>query len=757
MIYGKEVEELLSKMTLEEKIAQTLSIATNDCALSEEEKKVVLETGEIQNEQIEEQLRLGLGAFQLPGKNFTVEESVKYRNILQKYIQEHTRLKIPALVHEECLNGQLAKGATIFPRPIGLAGSFNPELVEQVYDAVGREVRARGGHQAFTPVLDIGRDPRWGRIEETFGEDTHLVMQMGLAVVKGLQGGADGVKEDHIISSPKHFAAYGQCDGGRNFAPTNVPLRILRDQIFPPFEKAVKEAHAMGIMPSHAEIDGIPCHGNSWLLDEVLRKEWGFEGIVVSDYGDVERLEILHHIAENKTKAAAYGLRAGVDIDAPSGSAYSVLKEAIDEDPSLLEVLDQTVRRILSVKYRIGLFDRIYVDPDQAAELVNCQEHKEIALKAAEETVILLKNENDILPLEKEKLKRLAVIGPTADPVEFSYYSERPNVGVSILDGIRTQAAGQFDVVYEKGCNLTKEQLAMETETDATLRNPSLYTQEEEEEMIQKAVETADESDIVILCLGGSPNTSREAVTLMKHYGDNASLDLVGQQNELFKRIAATGKPVIVVLINGKPLSCGTIYEHANAVLEGWYLGEQTGTALGKILFGEINPSGKLPVTIVRNSGHLPGYYSQKSTGFINEYLFEEEGPYYWFGYGLSYTKFEYSNLEFSEKNTSEDVLLRVSADIKNVGDRAGKEAVQLYISDPVASITQPDKLLKGFRKIELQPGECKKVCFDIRKEMLMFTGKDYTRVLEPGDFVIMVGKNCKEGLEKVYTLSERK
>lgn len=754
MVYEKEVEALLSQMTLDEKIAQTLSISTNELDLTEEEKRVVLETGELQNKQIKEKLRFGLGAFQLPGKNFTVEESVKYRNILQKYIQEHTRLKIPALVHEECLNGQLAKGATVFPRPIGLAGSFNPELVELAYDAIGREVRARGGHQAFTPVLDIGRDPRWGRIEETFGEDTHLVTQMGMAVVKGLQGGAEGVQKDHIISSPKHFAAYGQCDGGRNFAPTNVPLRILRDQIFPPFEKAVKEAHAMGIMPSHAEIDGIPCHGNSWLLDEVLRKEWGFDGIVVSDYGDVERLEILHHIAENKRKAASYGLKAGVDIDAPSGAAYSVLKEAIEEDPTLMEVLDRTVRRILSVKYRIGLFDQIYMDPAQATELVNCRAHQELALKAAEETVILLRNEKETLPLKKDNLKKLAVIGPTADPVEFSYYSERPNIGISILDGIRAQAEDRFEVVYEKGCGLTKEQLAMETETDVTLRNPSLYTLEEEEELIREAVRAAEESDAVILCLGGSPNTSREAVTLMKHYGDNASLDLVGQQNELFKRIKATGKPVIVVLINGKPLSCGIVYENADAVLEGWYLGQQTGTAIGKILFGEVNPSGKLPVTIVRNAGHLPGYYSQKRTGFIKEYLFEPEGPYYWFGYGLSYTEFAYSNLELSEETDSDEVLLCVSVEIKNVGTRAGKETVQLYISDPVASIAQPDKLLKGFRKIELQPGETRKVSFDITREMLMFTGKDYTRILEPGEFIIMVGKNCKEGLQKVYTIS---
>ncbi len=753
MDYQKRVDELLNEMTLEEKIAQTMAIPTNDLALDDEELQKVLSTGEIQNEQIKEWLRYGLGAFQLPGKNMPVEASVKYRNILQKYVQENTRLKIPVLVHEECLNGQLAEGATMFPRPIGMAGSFNPELVQKVFDVVGREVRLRGGHQAFTPVLDIGRDPRWGRIEETFGEDTHLVSEIGLAAVKGLQGGGDGVDAEHIVSSPKHFVAYGQCDGGRNFAPTNIPMRALKDQILPPFERAVKEGHAMGIMPSHSDIDGIPCHGNRWLLTELLREEWGFEGIVVSDYGDVERLEILHHVVDSKTKAAAQGLRAGVDIDAPAGAAYSVLKEAIEEDPTLESVLDDTVRRILSLKFRLGLFENVYKSPEEAGRIVNCQEHIDVAQEIAEETVILLKNEGEILPLDSKNLKKLAVIGPTATPVEFSYYSARPNVGVSILDGIREKAEGEFEVRYERGCGITKEQLAMETETDVMLQNPTLYTPEEEVETIRSAVELAQNSDVVVLCLGGSPNTSREAVTLMKHNGDNSSLDLVGQQNELLRQVVATGTPTVVVLINGKPLSCGEVYEKANAVLEGWYLGQQTGAAIANVLFGDVNPSGRLPVTIVRNSGCLPGYYSQKRTAFIKDYLFEKEGPYYWFGYGLSYTEFEYSNLTLSGEDLPEGVVMQASVDVKNVGKRDGKEVVQMYISDPVSSMARPMKELKGFQKVLIESGETKKINFKITKEMLEFTGFDYKKVVEPGKFIVIIGKNSNEGLEGSFTI----
>lgn len=747
-----KVEELLQKMTLEEKIAQTMSIYLTDLDLSEGEKEIVLKTGELQNENVKNLLKHGMGAFQLPGKKLPIKECITYRNILQKYVLENTRLQIPVLIQEECLNGHLAKGATVYPRPIAMAGSFDTELVEEVFSAIGKETRIRGGHQAFTPVLDVGRDPRWGRIEETFGEDTYLVTRMGVAAVKGLQGGDNGTTVDHIISTPKHFAGYAQSEGGRNFAPTHITTRILKDEILPPFEAAVKDGKCMGIMPSHAEIDGIPCHGNEWLLKEVLRKEWGFEGVIVSDYSDIERLALLHHVAEDRKEAAVQALQASVDIDAPGGVSYAYLKDAIKENPKLEEILDEAVRRILTVKYRIGLFDNIYADTNKS-EIVNCQEHKKLAEKIAEESVILLKNDNHILPLHEDKLKKIAVLGPNADTVEFSYYSERPNIGVSILEGIKGRVKEKFQIYYEKGCEITKEKLAMETEMDAVLENPGLYTLEEEEESIQKAVEVAKDSDIAIVCLGGSPDTSREAVGLKSHYGDNANLDLVGQQNELLQRVLDTGTPTIVILINGKPLSCGLVYEKANAVLEGWYLGQATGVAIANILFGDVNPSAKLPVTIVRNAGHLPGYYSQRNTGFLKKYLFEEENPYYWFGYGLSYTKFAYENIQLKENIEKDNRLASVSAEIKNVGTRKGTEIVQLYISDTKASVTRPEKELKGFVRLTLEPNEVQKVSFDIAEEMLEFTGVHYQKGIEKGEFILMIGKNCREGLKTTFVL----
>ena len=362
--------ELLSCMTLREKIMQTCSLGPNTFVMSEEERSKMLTEGVLPDRQTK-LLAEGIGSFQLPGKELPPQEGAIYRNLLQKWLQENTRLRIPALVQEECLNGQLAKGATMFPRPIGLAGSFDPDLVREVYDTVGREVRSRGGHQAFTPVLDVGRDPRWGRFEETFGEDTCLVARMGMAVVEGLQGGRDGVQPNHIISSPKHFAGYAQVSGGRNFAPSAVTERVLRDEILPTFEAAVKQTQAGGIMPSHSEIDGVPCHGNPHLLRDILRTEWGFKGIVVSDYNDVLRLDILHHVAQDPAGAAAAALKAGVDMDLPEGSAYRYLEEAIAREPELEQILDEAVLRILRTKMELGLFENPYVNVEMVPDVVH--------------------------------------------------------------------------------------------------------------------------------------------------------------------------------------------------------------------------------------------------------------------------------------------------------------------------------------------------------------------------------------------------
>lgn len=751
----ERVEDLLSIMTLEEKLAQTISIDTTTLLVDEDKEDGLFDAGVLLDENIKSLLVNGIGAFQLPGRRMTPERSAIYRNILQKYVQDHTRLKIPVLSQEECLMGQLAKGSTMFPRPIGLAGTFDTDLVTEIYDAIGKETRARGGHQAFTPVLDIGRDPRWGRFEETFGEDTYLVTRMAVSVVKGLQGGCDGVSNTNIISSPKHFAGYGQCAGGRNFAPTDIPLRQFRDEILPPFKAAVMEAKAKGIMPSHSEIDGIPCHGNKWLLTSVLRDEWGFDGIVISDYNDALRLDVLHHVEADTESGAIKALEAGLDMDIPNGSAYESLLEAAKKSKKVEELINRAVSRILTVKFELGLFENIMVDTDKAKELVQCNEHIALAKKAADKTVILLKNQEDLLPLNTDDLNSIAVIGPNADPVEFSYYSARPNIGVSILDGIKAKVGDQCEVVYEQGCRITKQKEVIETETENIIRNPVLYSLEEELETIEKAVELAKKSDVAVVCIGGSPSTSREAVTLQKNYGDNASLDILGQQNELLRRVIATGTPTVVVLINGKPLSCTYVYEHAPAVLEGWYLGQETGSAMADILFGDVNPGAKLPVTIARSAGHLPAYYSQKPTGVLKDYLFEVEGPLFPFGFGLSYTSFEYNKMKLSKSNVKIDENVEVSVEVTNTGDRAGDEVVQLYIRDNVASVTRPVKLLKGFKRITLKAGETQRVEFTLTPKDFEFTGVDYKPTVEAGTYNIMVGSSSVDYDMLVLTVED--
>ncbi len=745
MSIEERVIDLIERMSLDEKIAQTISLDPAVLTLTKEEETAVLNDGAIIKKELKDRMTAGIGSCQLPGKKLCPKGMAKYRNALQKHIIENTRLQIPVLMQDECLNGHLAKGSTMFPKPIGLAGTFDTDLVKSVYNAIGIETSARGGHQAFTPVLDIGRDPRWGRIEETFGEDTYLVTRMGQAAVEGLQGGKNGVEKGHVISSPKHFAGYAQVDGGRNFAPTVITERMLRDEILPPFEVAIKKSGMLGVMPSHADIDGIPCHGNKRLLTDILRTEWGFEGVVVSDYNDIERLDILHHVVDNRVDAAAMGLEAGVDMDLPWGSAYKYLTHAIEKNPELEKTLDNTVKRILRLKFSLGLFENPYVDEKSAEDIVQSKHHVELAQEVAEKTIILLKNENKTLPLNIKSLNKIAVIGPNADPVEFSYYSARPNVGVSILEGIKSYVGNDCEVLYQQGCHITSADKVLETEVEDGLSNPKLYTLEEEEQSIKQAVEIAKQSDVAIVCLGGSPNTSREAVTLMPHYGDNASLDLVGNQNELLKHVLATGTPVVVVLINGKPLSCGYVYDNAPAVLEGWYLGQETGRAMANVLFGDVNPAGRLPVTIVRNSGFLPGYYSQKPTGFLKGYLFEENEPYFWFGHGLSYTEFCYNNLCVDKENMTLDEKITVSVDVTNIGDSDGEEVVQMYITDPTASVTRPARELKGFERVFIKTGETRTISFTVDAEMLAFTGADNIKKAEKGTFLIHVGSNCKD------------
>lgn len=727
----QRVAILLSKMTLEEKIAQVCAVSVRHASAIEE--------GFVNSEmQLFARIKNGIGSLENPFDPRTSGQSAKQINLMQKFLVDSTRLRIPAIVGSECLHGHAGAGSTIFPQAIAMACSWNSTLVNQVFDITGREARLRGSTEAHTPVLDLGRDPRWGRIEETYGEDAYLVSQMGYAAVTGMQGSNSGMPgKTHIISSPKHFAGYAQVAGGRNFAPTAMSTRTFHDDILVPFRVAVTKANALGMMASHCDIDGIPAHGNRWLLIELLRDQWGFKGIVVSDYNDIERLNLFHHVAENINDAAKMALKAGMDLDLPNMNAYGNLKEVITADPSLIKNLDESVRRILSVKFKLGLFDNPYVDVAECEKQVGSKENIAVALKMAEESIVLLKNDNSTLPLKKEQLKSIAVIGPNAASLYTGVYSIPNNRIISILDGIKKEAGNSIEINFAEGCKIPEVSPNNITNTQVIM-----YTLEEEEKTIEDAVLVAQKSDVVVICVGGNIHTSREAVYSPEHKGDRSNINLFGNQEELIKRVSKTGKPIIMVLMGGKPYAITEVEKQANAILSTFYCGEQAGIAISNVLFGKVNPSGKTCVSFPRSVGQLPIYYSQKATAFYKDYIDETSDPLYAFGHGLSYTTFDYKDLKLEKQTITKNEPLRFSVTVKNTGKVAGAEVVQAYFSDKVASVTRPEKLLVSFDKVFLEPSEEKTVFFEISpQEDLSFTGIDYKRVIEPGKFELLIGK----------------
>ena len=728
----QKVEALLSKMTLDEKIAQVCSVPVRQATAKEE--------GFANSKNsIKSRIKNGIGSLENPFDPKIAVNSAKVINQLQRFLLDSTRLKIPAIVGSECLHGHAGGGSTIFPQAIAMACSWNPTLVNKVFDITGREARLRGSTEAHTPVLDLGRDPRWGRIEETYGEDAYLVSQMAYAAVTGMQGGNTGIPgKTHIISSPKHFAGYAQVAGGRNFAPTAVSTRTLQDDILVPFKVAVTKAKALGMMASHCDIDGVPAHGNQWLLTELLRNQWGFKGIVVSDYNDIERLSVFHHVAENINEASKMALKAGMDLDLPNSNAYKNLKEVIQADQSLEKHLDQSVRRILSVKFKLGLFENPFVDIAETEKQVGSKENIAVALKMAEESIVLLKNDNNTLPLKKEQLKSIAVIGPNANSLYTGVYSIPNNRIVSILDGIKKEVGQNIVLNYAEGCKIPD--VTPNGNPNTTVK---MFTLEEEEKSIQEAVLAAKNSDVAIVCVGGNINTSREAVYAVGHKGDRSTITLFGNQEELIKRIYQTGKPIIIVLMGGKPYAIPEVEKQAKAILSTFYSGEQAGTAISNILFGNVNPSGKTCVSFPRSVGQLPVYYSQKATAFYKDYLEETARPLFAFGHGLSYTTFDYKDLKIEKPIISKNEKLRFSVTVKNTGKMAGAEVVQVYFSDKVASVTRPEKLLVRFDKVLLEPGQEKNISFELQpEEDLAFTGIDNKRIVEPGKFEILIGKS---------------
>jgi beta-glucosidase len=727
----RRVADLLSRMTLEEKVAQLVCLWTGRPQVKPQ-TDFSTDRGDFSPEKAREVLKYGIGQIARQRERKDPREAARFANALQKWLVEQTRLGIPAIFHDEILHGLMAPKGTSFPTPISMASSWDPEMVSRVFTAAALETRSRGSHQVLGPNLDLAREPRWGRTEETYGEDPYLVSRMGVAVIKALQGPGPGVDGEHVIATAKHFAVHGQPEGGTNIAPGNYSERVIREYFLPSFEAAVKEAGVMSVMASYNEIDGVPSHANRWLLEKVLREEWGFTGYVSSDYYGIPQLESLHHVAADKAEAAALAINAGVDAELPDPDCYPELLRLVREGKVSESALDRAVARNLRAKFLLGLFENPYVDPERAARVTNSQEHRALAAEMARRSITLLKNENNLLPLDRSRLKSVAVIGPNAARAHLGGYADDPGRGVSVLQGITDKVGGRIKINYAEGCKITKEGGDWWADT-SHLSDPA-----EDARLIAQAVEAARASDVSVVVVGGNEDTNKEAWA-DNHLGDRDSLDLVGRQNDLVRAVLETGKPTVVMLINSGPLSANYIAEHVPAILEGFYLGQETGTAVADVLFGDYNPGGHLPVSFPRSVGQLPIYYDHKPTA-KRGYLFTSKEPLFPFGYGLSYTTFEYSNLKVSPAQIGPAGESQVSVTVTNTGRRAGDEVVQLYIHDLVSSVTRPVMELKDFRRVSLRPGESKTVAFTLTPDKLWFYNLNMERTVEPGWFDIMVG-----------------
>ena len=743
---AKRAKDLLSRMTLEEKAAQMM------CVWQRKTDTLVDADGNFDLGKAKAAFQDGRGLGQVgrisdAGTGKDARGMAELTNAIQRFFVENTRLGIPVMFHEECLHGHQAMDATSFPQPIGLGATFNPELAERLFTMTAWEARLRGTHQALTPVVDVARDPRWGRVEETYGEDPYLVSRMGIAAVRGFQGDAAFRDKRRVIATLKHFAAHGQPENGTNCAPANVSMRVLRETFLYTFKEAIQKGGAISVMPSYNEIDGVPSHANRWLLRDVLRKEWGFQGFLVSDYYGIwelsQRAEVRgHSVAKDKKEAAALAVRAGVNIELPEPECYLHLVELVRQGELKESQLDELVAPALFWKFQMGLFDDPYVDPEEAERVVGCDDHRQLALQAARETITLLKNEDRAVPLDPDRIQTIAVIGPNANRDLLGGYSSVPKHNVTVLEGIQARVGGRAKVLYSEGCKITIG--GSWTQDEVVPSDP-----EEDRRQIAEAVEVAQQADVIVLSIGGNVQTSREAYAF-NHLGDRPSLDLVGRQEELAKAMVATGKPVVVFLFNGRPLSINYISQNVPAVFECWYLGQEAGSAVAEALFGDFNPSGKLPITIPRSAGHLPAFYNYKPMA-RRGYVFDDVSPLYAFGYGLSYTTFAFGNLRLAKKRINRDGATRVLVDVTNTGTREGTEVVQMYIRDLVSSVTRPLKELKGFVKVSLQSGETKTVRLDITPESLAFYDIDMKYVVEPGDFEIMIGNSSRDcDLQKV-------
>ncbi|SFD27699.1 beta-xylosidase [Algibacter pectinivorans] len=648
----------------------------------------------------------------------------------------NNRLGIPFMKYGEALHGlwlvlDYYGNTTAYPQAIAAASTWQPELVKKMASQTAMEARALGVTHCYSPNLDvISGDPRYGRVEESYGEDPYLVSRMGVAFIEGLQGtGEEQYDENHVIATAKHFIGYPENRRGINGGFSDMSERRLREIYLPPFEAAIKEAKVGSIMPGHQDYNGVPNHMNTWLLKDILRDELGFDGFIVSDNNDVARLETMHFISESRTESAILGLKAGVDMDLVIGksvdlSSYhsNVLKDTITKNPELVKYIDKATSRILTAKYKLGLFDEEPKEIDTKTVNAGRKEHQEFSYEMAKKAIILLKNDNNLLPLDINGIKSLAVIGPNAheeQPEKGTYtllggYSGLPPYYTSVLEGLTSKTKGKVKINYAKGCDLLSNS----------------------KEGFSEAIAAANKSDAVVLVVGGSRKTGGEGV-------DRADLDLYGVQNELVEAIHKTGKPVIVVLINGRPLTINYIAENVPSILETWYLGMRSGDAIADAIFGDVNPGGKLTVSFPRSVGQVPVTYLERPD-FIGSgkglYKDADKSPLFPFGYGLSYTTFKYGAPKLENPTISIDGSTTVSVEVTNTGDVLGDEVVQMYVRDDYASVGRYLKMLKGFKRITLKPGETKTVTFNLGFNELNVLNQEMKKVVEPGTFTISVG-----------------
>jgi len=721
---------LLPQLTLHEKVAQ-LKNCSYDVI-----KAFVDAKGNVNNDSLKKYFPYGVGEIGL-GWGIEPVMYVKIANNIRKY-NKSLRVYIPPLFIGEGLHGFVANGATVYPQAIALGCTWDTVLLERIFDATAQEASARGVKQLFSPVLDLAREPRFGRTEEMYSEDAYLASLCGQAAVWGFQGRNGQPDANHIVATLKHFVGHGQPEGGRNTAPVNVSKYDLMNSHILPFEKCI-QAGALSVMPSYNEMNGQPNHASKWLLNDILRNKLGFGGLIISDQDALREMYKTHHTVATLADAGKVGIENGIAVDLRYATgAYDELENLIKSGQISETLVDEAVLKVLTFKYMLGLFDSKDINEKEMLKVTNCQTHKTLALEAAHKSLVLLKNQQNTLPLDSTKLKTVAVIGPLAKGVHFGGYTAEPRKGIDVLDGIRNFAGNKFQVVYAEGCKLALEESSFWNNGCQTPNSP-----ENEAILIKQAVEAASKSDVVILAIGETESFSREAWG-EEHLGDRDNLDLLGNQNKLVEAVLQTGKPVVVLMFGGRPLSFNQVAQTVPAIIQVFYPGQEGGTAIADVLFGKVNPSGKLSVTIPKSVGQLPCYYNRKPSRMRSYIGFEGSKPLYPFGFGLSYTQFEYKNLTIDKKEITKNQSVKVSVEVTNTGKKAGDEVVQLYISDKVSTAARPEKELKDFSRVSLNPGETKKVIFTITPDKLEYYNLNLEKVIEPGEFEVLVGPNSE-------------